>query len=117
MVAILMISAKLATLGYLKIKVFWNKGYDVIISAHDVTNIVLLIDSKHIVDVVMRTNFGSSRIFMREVMIPTIYKDLTWKINFFEGCCSFKFRLTLVMALEKGLKRKVRKFLGLTPTL
>ena len=31
MVVILMISPKLATLGLLKIKVFLNKGYDVII--------------------------------------------------------------------------------------
>ena len=38
MVAILMMSAKLATLGLLKIKLFENKGYDVIISAHDMTN-------------------------------------------------------------------------------
>ena len=30
MVAVLMMSAKLATLGLLKIKVFWNKGYEVI---------------------------------------------------------------------------------------
>ena len=28
---------KLATLGFLKIKVFWNKRYEVIISVHDVT--------------------------------------------------------------------------------
>ena len=28
-------SAKLATLGLLKIKLFWNKGYNVIISVHD----------------------------------------------------------------------------------
>ena len=38
MIAILMMSAKLATLGLPKIKVFWNKGYDVMISVHDVTN-------------------------------------------------------------------------------
>ena len=37
MVTILMMSVKLATLGLLKIKVLWNKGYDVIISVHDVT--------------------------------------------------------------------------------
>ena len=36
MVKILMMSAKMATLGPLKIMVFWNKDYDVIISAHDV---------------------------------------------------------------------------------
>ena len=33
MVAILIMSAKMATLGLLKIKVFKNKGYDVIISS------------------------------------------------------------------------------------
>ena len=38
MVAMLMISANMAILGLLKIKVFWNKGYDIIISIHDVTN-------------------------------------------------------------------------------
>ena len=37
MVAILMISLKLATIHLLK-KIFWNKGYDVIISVYDVTN-------------------------------------------------------------------------------
>ena len=36
-VTILMIWAKLATLDLLKIKLFWNKGYDVMISIHDVT--------------------------------------------------------------------------------
>ena len=41
MVKILMMSAKMATPGLLKIKVFWNKGYDVIISVHDVTNKIL----------------------------------------------------------------------------
>ena len=38
MVAILMMSAKMVTLGLLKIKVFWNKDYDAILFAHDVTN-------------------------------------------------------------------------------
>ena len=31
-----MISAKMTTPGFLKIKVFWNKGYDARISVHDV---------------------------------------------------------------------------------
>ena len=47
MIVVLMISAKLA-----KIKVFWNKRYDVIISVYDVTNKILSCNSKHIVDVV-----------------------------------------------------------------
>ena len=41
MVAIFMMSSKLDTLGLLKIKLFWNKGYEVIISVHDVTNKIL----------------------------------------------------------------------------
>ena len=38
MVTILMMAAKMAALGVLKIKVFWSKGHDVIISVHDDTN-------------------------------------------------------------------------------
>ena len=53
MVAILMKSAKLATLGFLKIKVFKNKDYDVIVFVHDVTSKILSLGSNYIVDVVM----------------------------------------------------------------
>ena len=48
-----MMSAKMATLGFLKIKVFINKGYDVIISVYYVINKDLSRDSNFIVDVVM----------------------------------------------------------------
>ena len=67
-----MISAKLATLGLLKIKEFWNKGYDVIASNCDVTDKVLSPDSNYIVDVVMWPKFGNSSISMREVIIISI---------------------------------------------
>ena len=53
MVTILMMSAKMATLGFFKINVFRNKGYDVIISVYEVINKSLSRDSKYIVDVVM----------------------------------------------------------------
>ena len=53
MVILLMMSAKMATPGLLKTTVFWNKGYDVIIPTHDVTNKVLSRDSNCIVDAVM----------------------------------------------------------------
>ena len=53
MVTIMMMSAKAATLGLFKIKVFGNKGYEVIISLHDVTNKILSRDSNYIVDMVM----------------------------------------------------------------
>ena len=67
-----MMSAKMGTPGFLKITVFWNKGYDVIISVDDVTNKILSRDSNYIVDVVMWPKFGNSSIFMREVIITSI---------------------------------------------
>ena len=72
MVAILMMSAKMATSGLLKIKVFWNKDYDVITSVNDVINKSLSHDSKYIVDVVMWPKFGNSSIYIREVIITSI---------------------------------------------
>ena len=67
MVAVLMVSAKLATLSVFKIKVFWNKEDQVIIYAPDVTSKVLSRDSNYIVDVVMRPKFGS----IKEVAITS----------------------------------------------
>ena len=72
MVEILIMSAKLATLGLFKIKIFWNKGQDVIISVHEVTNKGLSRDSNYIVDVVMWSKFGNSSISLREVIITSI---------------------------------------------
>ena len=65
-------STKLATLVIFEIKVFWNKGYDVITSVCDVTNKILSCDSNYIVDVVMWPKFGNSSISMREVIIISI---------------------------------------------
>ena len=53
MVKILMMSAKMATPGLLKIKIFLKKAYDVIIFAHDVTKTILSLDSNYNVNVVM----------------------------------------------------------------
>ena len=53
-----MIPEKMATPGLLKTTVFWNKVYDVIISAHDVINKILSRDSNFIVDAVMWPKFG-----------------------------------------------------------
>ena len=71
-VTILMMSAKMATLGLHKRKVFWNKDYGVIVSVHDVTNKILSGDSNYIVDVVMWPKFGNCSISMREVIIISI---------------------------------------------
>ena len=75
MVAILIMSAKLATLGLLKINIFWNKGYD-IISIHDFASIILSGVSSYIVDVVIWPKSGNSSISTREV------KDLNRENNF-----------------------------------
>ena len=53
MVIILMMPAKMATLGLLIIKVFWNKGYGDIVSAHEVTKISLSRGSNQIVNFVI----------------------------------------------------------------
>ena len=65
-------SGKIATSDLLKIKVFWNKGYDVMIYVNDVTNKILSCDSIYIVNVVMWPKFGHCCISMREVIIILI---------------------------------------------
>ena len=80
-----MMSAKLATLGLLKIKIFWNKGYDVITSVYGVTNKVLSCDSNYIVDVMMWPKFGHSSISMREVIVTSTIKGFDQKKQFFWG--------------------------------
>ena len=75
-----MMSAKMATPGLLKITVFWNKGYDVIIPVDNVTNKVLSRDSNHIVDVFMWPKFGNSSISMREVITTSILSGFFWGV-------------------------------------
>ena len=53
MVTILMMSAKLATPGIRKIKIYRNKGSDVIVPDHEVTNKIVSRESNYIVDVAM----------------------------------------------------------------
>ena len=67
MVAILMMSAKMATLGLLKLKLFWNKGYDVIIYVHHVINQILSRDSICIVDMVIWPKLGSLAFIWRKL--------------------------------------------------
>ena len=114
MVTILMMSAKMVTIGLLKIKIFWNKGYDVIISFHDITNRVLSSDSNYIVDVIMWPKFDNSSISMGEVIItPILWGFLQQKTNFLEGWFWLQLSnlgLVLVMSwkfytsVTKGLK-------------
>ena len=67
-----MMSAKKATPGLLKITVFWNKDYDVIIPVNDVTNKILSRDSNYVVDVFMWPKFGNSSISVGEVIITSV---------------------------------------------
>ena len=71
MIKVLMMSAKLATPSFLKIKIFRNKGYEFIIPDYYVTNKTLLGDSNYIVDELMCPKFGNCSICMREVIIIT----------------------------------------------
>ena len=65
-------SGRMTTLDLLKIKVFWNKGYDVIIYVHEITNQILSRDWNRIVDAVMWPKFGNSSIYAREVIITSV---------------------------------------------
>ena len=65
-------SANITTPGVLKIRVFWNNGYDIVISVHDVTNKILSRDSNHILDMVMWPKFGNCSISIRIVIITSI---------------------------------------------
>ena len=85
MVEFLMMLAKLAPLGLLKIKVFWNKGYDVIILVYNVANKILLHDSNCIVVVIMCPKFGNSSISMREVIIIPVLQGFDQKKHFSWG--------------------------------
>ena len=83
MIAALMMSANLVTLSILKIKIFWNLDYDVLISLYDVTNKILLRDSSCIIDVAMWSKFGNFNISMTEVIITSILEGFDQKKNHF----------------------------------
>ena len=113
--AIFMMSAKLAALGFLKIKVFRNKSYDVKICVHDVTYKILSYASNGTVDLFMWPKFGNPSMFIREVIITSI---LTRKPNFFEGYSWFRFyNLGLALGIvlkylqqcDKRVKTKLQK--------
>ena len=73
----------MATLRLLKIKFFWNKGYDVIIYLYDVTNQILSRDSNCIVDLVMQPKVGNSSIYLGRVTITSMLYEFDQKNHFF----------------------------------
>ena len=107
----------------LLLKIFQNKGYNVIIVDSDITTKTLWRDSNYIAEVIMWPKFGNSSISMREVTITSILWGFDQNKRFFEGWCWFKFnnlRLALGMTFKfyasmvKGLKLKVKRFGGVT---
>ena len=78
-----MMSAKLATPGLLKIKVYWNKGNEVLISVCDVRKKISSFGKNNIVDLVIIPKFGSPSISVSIVVITWTVKGLTKK-RFFE---------------------------------
>ena len=64
--------SKMANPALFKIKIFWNKGDDIIIYVLDVPNKILWRESNYIVYVAMWPKFGNSSGFMIEVMITSI---------------------------------------------
>ena len=125
MVTILVMSAKMATPDFLKIKDFWKISHDFIISVHDVTNKTLSRDLNYNLYVVMSSNFGNSSISVREVIITSISWEFDKKNCFFQGWSWFKFNnlglvlgtnLKLYTSVKEGSKLKVRKFWRLIPT-
>ena len=72
MVTILIMSAIMATPSLLRIKVFWNKSYGVVMPVHNAANQILWRDSYYIVDVVMWPKFGNSSSSMGGVIITSI---------------------------------------------
>ena len=85
MAAILMMSAKLTTPGYLEIKIFWNKSCDVIIIVHDVTSETLSLDSDYIVDAVVWAKLCRFSISTREVIITSFLSGFDQKTRLFWG--------------------------------
>ena len=72
LVIILMMSAKMANRGLIKIMIFWNKGHDVIIPDNDVTSKILSCDLSCIVHVSMWPKFPNSSISMRDIITTSI---------------------------------------------
>ena len=103
-------SAKLANLGLLKIKLFWNKGYDALNFFHNANRKILSPDSSYIVDLVIWPTFYNSSISMREVILTPFYKDLNRKASFFWGVLLvFKGCLEILQQYEKLIKTKHQK--------
>ena len=125
LVIILIMSAKMATPGLLKITVSWNKGYDVsFLSMTSPTKIY------HVIQIILPMcscdqSLITVAFLWEKLSQPQFYKDFTKKTAFFEEWSFFKFNnvglalgtnLKSYTNVPKGLKLKPRMVWGLTPT-
>ena len=120
-----MISAKMATPDLLRIMVFWNECYDVIISV--ITSPAKLY---HVIQIILQMcscdqSLVTVAFLWEKLSQLQFYRDLTRETVFFEGWSLFKFNnlrlalganLKFCTSVTKGLKIKVRKFWGLIHT-
>ena len=85
LIIILIVSAKIATPCLLKMAVFQNKCYDVIIQVDDVTSKFLSRESNYTVDVFMWPKFDNLAFLWEKLSQPQFHKDLTRKTAFLRG--------------------------------
>ena len=114
MVAILSMSTITATLDFLKIKLFWNNGYDVIIPVHNVTNKIFSCDWIFNADVVTQIKVLEKT----EVITTSIWYGFDHTSQFFCGVLLFqvkwfetgiRYDLEIFYQCGKSMKLKVIK--------
>ena len=125
MVTILMMSAKMATVGLLKTKIFWNKGYNVIASTDKILSweyIYIYICVCVCVYVCVWScdqSLVTLAFLWEKISQLQFYKDFTRKTTLFERWSWSKFinlgltqgtALKMCTSVGKGLKLNVRKF-------
>ena len=118
-----MISVKLAALGLPKIKLFWNKGYDIITSVCDITNKIKSLDSNSSVDVVIWPKFGNFSISMRNYHNLNVTRIWPEKPIFLRGSVGWSsiiwtgtwYGLEILHQCDKRVKTKSQKVLGANP--
>ena len=104
-------------------KIFWDKGCNVIIFVHGVTKKILLRQSNLTTDIVLSPKFGNSGSSMREVIMPSILERSDQEIHFFWGMLfvhwfgtGTRYDREIIHKCGKRVKIKVRKFWRLTLT-
>ena len=104
-----MMSAKLATLGLLKIKVLWNKVYDVLNSVHQVANKIL-----SMTQIILQMWSSDQHLYQRSYQIwPE--KQFFWgvvlgQVQYFGT--GTRHRLEISLKCDKRVKTKGKKVFG-----